>query len=236
METDDERLDYAIGHTQVLRPPRQTLETFGITSIRYYILTTPAYADPAAGQTETVIREGKVIAERPRVVTPYYLLNLEGFSHPARKYLEKMAQEGQSSPALLYRYRNEFKSLSIVSESIEQLARELTQKLERQGPAMAAVIEGVDELWDVSLLRFIHEFTLHSLQGNVADLERSGLLDIDRAGIPLDARQRIEELFVQVRDSQAGPSELKAELDSWGLWPEYEDRFLALFQRRPQSR
>jgi len=236
METDDERLDYAIGHTQVLRPPRQTLETFGITSIRYYILTTPAYADPAAGQTETVIREGKVIAERPRVVTPYYLLNLEGFSHPARKYLEKMAQEGQSSPALLYRYRNEFKSLSIVSESLAQLARELTQKLERQGTAMAAVIEGVDELWDVSLLRFIHEFTLNSLQGNVADLERSGLLDIDRSGIPLDARQRIEELFVRVRDSQAGPSELKAELDSWGLWPEYEDRFLALFQRRPQNR
>lgn len=233
METEDERLEYAIRHTQVLRPPRQALETFGITKIRYHLLTAPAYADLVAGEGETVVREGHVIAERPRVVTPYYLMNLQGFSHHARRYLEKIAQEGHSSPGLLYRYRNEVEGLSIVSEPLDQLAQKLTEKLEREGIALAAIIKGVDELWDVSLLRFIHEFTLRSLRSNVTDLGRRGLLGIDRAGVPLDARRRIEELFLQVRGGQVGPSELKAELDCWGLWPEYEDRFLALFQRRP---
>ena len=232
METEDERLEYAIRHTQVLRPPRQNLETFGITNVHYYLLTAPAYTDLVAGGGETVVREGQVIAERPRVVTPYYLMNLQGFSHHARRYLEKMAQEGHSSPALLYRYRNEAKSLSIVSEPLHKLAQELTEKLEREGMALASVIKGVDELWDVSLLRFIHEFTVRSLQSNVMDLGRRGLLEIDRAGVPLDARRGIEELFLRVKEGQVGPSELKAELDCWGLWPEYEDRFLALFQRR----
>jgi len=233
METEDERLEYAISHTQVLRPPRQNLETFGITKVRYHLLTAPAYADLVAGEGETVVREGQVIAERPRVVTPYYLLNLEGFSHHARRYLEKMAQEEHSSPALLYRYRNEVEGLSIVSEPLDQLAQKLTEKLEREGTALACVIKGVDELWDVSLLRFIHEFTIRSLQSNVMDLGRRGLLEIDPAGVPLDARRRIEELFHRVREGRVGPSELKVELDCWGLWPEYEDRFLALFQKRP---
>ena len=233
METEDERLEYAVRHTEVLRPPRQKLETFGITNIRYYLLTAPAYADLVAGGGETVVREGQVIAERPRVVTPYYLMNLQGFSQHARRYLEKIAQEGHSSPALLYRYRNEAKGLSIVSEPMHQLAQKLTEKLEREGIALASVIKGVDELWDVSLLRFIHEFTLRSLQSNVIDLGRRGLLGVDRAGVPLDARRGIEELFLQVRGGQVSPSELKAELDCWGLWPEYEDRFLALFHRRP---
>ena len=233
METEDERLEYAVRHTQVLRPPRQNLETFGITKVRYHLLTAPAYTDLVAGEGETVVREGQVIAERPRVVTPYYLLNLEGFSHHARRYLEKMAQEEHSSPALLYRYRNEVEGLSIVSEPLDQLAQKLTEKLEREGTALACVIKGVDELWDVSLLRFIHEFTLRSLQSNVMDLGRRGLLEIDPAGVPQDARRRIEELFHRVREGRVGPSELKVELDCWGLWPEYEDRFLALFQKRP---
>ena len=233
METEDERLEYAVRHTQVLRPPRQNLETFGITKVRYHLLTAPAYTDLVAGEGETVVREGQVIAERPRVVTPYYLLNLQRFSHHARRYLEKMAQEEHSSPALLYRYRNEVEGLSIVSEPLDQLAQKLTEKLEREGTALACVIKGVDELWDVSLLRFIHEFTIRSLQSNVMDLGRRGLLEIDPAGVPLDARRRIEELFHRVREGRVGPSELKVELDCWGLWPEYEDRFLALFQKRP---
>jgi len=233
METENERLEYAIQETQVLRPPRQALATFGITCICYYLLTVPSYAELVGGGEETVVREGQVIAERPRVVTPYYLLNLEGFSPHARKYLEKAArEEGPSSPALFYRYRNEARGLTIVSEPLAQLAAKLTEKLERERTNLASVIKGVDEMWDVSLLKFIHELTVRSLPSNIMELGRRGLLDIDRAGVPADARQCIEHLFRQVQQGKAEPRELKVEIDSWGLWPEYEDRFLALFRRQ----
>jgi hypothetical protein len=35
----DERIQYAIKRTEVLRPPEQSLATFGSTNVYYYIVT-----------------------------------------------------------------------------------------------------------------------------------------------------------------------------------------------------
>ena len=45
METDDEKIRYAVLATEILRPPKQSLYTFGTTNVTYYLLTHPAYAD-----------------------------------------------------------------------------------------------------------------------------------------------------------------------------------------------
>ena len=76
------------------------------------------------------------------------------------------------------------------------------------------------------------ELTESSLKDNLADLGRRGLLGMDQAGIPKDARYRIESLFQEVARGELDPSELKSELDRRGLFPEYEDRFLDLFRKR----
>jgi hypothetical protein len=54
-------------------------------------------------------------------------------------------------------------------------------------------------------------------------------LNTDAQGVPADARLRIEELFRQVARGEREPRELKEELDRWGLFDEYEDRFFTLF-------
>lgn len=232
MEIEDEKLRYAIQQTKVLRYPRQSLATFGTTTVSYYLLTKPVYAE-MVDKEETVVREGKVGAERPRVVTPSYLTKLEGFGSNARRYLEMIAREyGAHVPGLLYNYRNEPKELVIVSDSLEAVAHRLSEKIEREGDRLAAIIQGIDELWDVSLLKFINELTESSLRRNLSELEGRGLLDIDPLGVPRDARYRIEDLFQRVTLGELDPSELKVELDRWGLFSEYEDRFLNLFRRR----
>ena len=58
-----------------------------------------------------------------------------------------------------------------------------------------------------------------------------GLLDIDAGGIPVDARARIEKLFRSVAGGNTDPIELKKELDHWGLFEEYEDRFFSIFKK-----
>ena len=83
MDNENERIEYAVRHTQIIRHPRQHLATFGITNIYYYILSEPTYSEITDAANETVIREGRVIAERPKLVTPYYLSHLEGFSYDA---------------------------------------------------------------------------------------------------------------------------------------------------------
>ena len=70
MDIDDQRIEEIVKQTEILRLPRRKLATFGTTNINYYMVTKPAYSDPAEDVTETVVREGRVIAEKPRIVTP----------------------------------------------------------------------------------------------------------------------------------------------------------------------
>ncbi len=232
MSLDDERIKYAVSHTEILRPPRQHLSTFGTTNIRYYLLTEPVYSDLVKGVPETVIREGKVVSERPRIVTPYYLSRLEGFSPDARRYYESLVNRyGTSAPGLFYTYRNELKKLNIVSDNLPSMVNKLNDEINKCHDPLTAIVKGVDELWDVSILKFIYEITRSSLQDNLWQMGERGLLDMDASGISTDTRLRIEELFRQVARGEREPRELREELNRWGLFEQYEDRFFTLFQK-----
>jgi hypothetical protein len=231
MDIDDERIREAVRHTEILRPPKQGLATFGTTNIHYYLVTEPAYSELVKGTDETVIREGKVIAERPRIVTPYYLSRLEGFSSEAKRYFDMLIKiRGPNAPGLFYTYKNEPKELTIVSDNLLSVVDKLNDDIDKQGDPLTSIIRGQDELWDVALMKFIYEMTRSSLSDNLLQLGTRGLLDIDSRGIPTDARVRIEEFFQRALKGEIEPRELKEELDRWGVFDEYEDRFFAIFR------
>ncbi|MFH0847081.1 MAG: hypothetical protein V1894_03355 [Chloroflexota bacterium] len=233
MDINDERIKYAVERTEILRPPKRSLSTFGTTNVYYYLLTEPVYNDVFGHTTETVIREGRVVAERPKIVTPYYLSHLDGFGAGAKRYFDMLLREyGASAPGLLYGYRNESRGLNIVALNTLAVADKLNREIDQRSDPMVSIIKGEDELWDVSLMKFIYELTRNSLEHNVMELGSRGLLETDRAGIPAGARARIEELFQHVSLGKAEPAELKTELDRWGVFEEYEDRFLAMFRER----
>jgi hypothetical protein len=114
---------------------------------------------------------------------------------------------------------------------MDSVVRKLADKIDMEGDQLATIIKGVDELWDVSILKFIFDMTRYSLDSNIHELGRRGLLDVDPHGVPRDARQSIEQLFAYVERGELDPSALKTELDRWGLFGEYEDRFLRLFKK-----
>lgn len=229
---DEHRIRYAIQRTEVVRYPEQTLATFGLTNIYYYLLTEPVYGEIMPGDEEAVVREGKVIVERPKIVTPYYLLNLfEGFEHGA-EYANYMLREfGPNEPGLLYKYKNEMLDMNILSSPLDSIVNNLTVKIDREENRMAAIIKGIDELWDVSLMKFIHDLTRNSVRSNVMELGAKRLLDMDTSGITRYTRRSIEQLFAEAKEERAKAYELEAELRRWGLFEEYEDRFLDLFRR-----
>ncbi len=233
MDIDEERISKAVRQTEILRPPRQSLATFGTTNIYYYLVTEPVYSDLInSGVTETVIREGRILAERPKIVTPYYLTRLEGFSPSARKYFEALCHTlGAHAPGLFYTYRNEPKELNIVSGNIRSVVDKINADIDKRGDPLAAIIKGEDGLWDVSLLKFIYELTRSSAPDNISQLGSRGLLDTDSRGIPADARLRINHMFEMAAGGQVEPRELKDELERWDLFSEYEDKFFALFKK-----
>ncbi|MFA5149291.1 MAG: PAC2 family protein [Candidatus Omnitrophota bacterium] len=53
--------------------------------------------------------------------------------------------------------------------------------------------------------------------------------------LPLSVKDRIEQLFTQVKSDISKAGQLKAELDKWNAYKEYEDRFLDLFKKRDEK-
>jgi hypothetical protein len=221
----DEKIQYAVEHTEVLRVPMQSLATFGTTNIYYYLVT-------ELTEWVNVVREGRVIAARPKIVTPSYLINLEGFSSQARKFIEMMAERYPHEPGIFYTYKNEPGEMNIVSERVDAVIDKINQLVDDRRDPLTAIIKGVEELWDVSLLKFTYELTTSSVQANVAEMEQRGLLRVDSAGVPRDARNHIEELFEKTKRELSSAPELVAELNKWGLFHEYQDRFFSILRRR----
>jgi len=223
MESDD-KIRSVIENTMVLRPPKQQLATFGITNVYYYMLTELMHE-------VNVVREGRVIAARPKIVTPTYLINVEGFSGPARRFIQMAAEQNPHEPGILYSYKNETGEMNIVSEPLGNILDNINRRIDNRNDPLSAIIKGVEEMWDVSLMKFTFELTRNSAYRNFSELYGRGRLVADSRGIPRDARENIEELFEMAGKDPSYAPELASELHRWNLWNTYQDRFLNLFRR-----
>src|SRR6478735_10804250 len=85
MTNDD--FHYAIENTRVILAPERQIASFGSTSFRFYLIS--ELMDRA---NEIRVRDGKIHAERPQIVTPehYCKLLLEGFGEKAHKYVDQL--------------------------------------------------------------------------------------------------------------------------------------------------
>ncbi|MQG18912.1 MAG: hypothetical protein FI687_03975 [SAR202 cluster bacterium] len=223
----------AIEHSLIVRFPKQRLATFGSTNIKYYVLTEPVYQENDSKEKETVIRTGRVIAEKPKIITPHYAMNLEGFSQDAYQYFnDVIGQNEGNNPGILYSYKNEIGETNIVHGFTNEVADRITNDLNKKQEEMSVVIIGQDSLWDISILKFIYEFTASSISENLKQFQSKGLLTPQPAygGIPKGVTENIENLFSEVKNG-ADPNMLKKELDRWNIFNYYEDRFLDLFSK-----
>ena len=229
---NEERIARAAQITKIVRRPKQSLATFGSSKLHYYVVTDPVFKEWSGDQVESVIRKGLVVSNRPQLVTPTYMLNLDGFSEDAYTYMEEIAQRlGPNSPGILYGYKNNPETMDIVSGNPFDVAYRIATELDAKSRDNAVVITGLDELWDVSLMKFIYEYTLSSANSNAREMRSMGLLDtVPDLGVPSGIVQRIEELFKKT-EKGSDPNILHRELKRWGLFDVYETRFYRLFRK-----
>ena len=220
--------------TVVVKMPKQTLASFGTTVVTYNMVTRPLYqALDADKQTEeAVLRRGTVKAERPQIVTPQFLARTQGFGEEAQEFMRELILRGQADdPGLLYTYSNEPIQMEIIANRPQDVADRISQQIDSESRPLEAVILGVDELWDVSLMKFIFDLTNSSAPSNAADFTSSGRMQVDN-GVPMDARLRIRDLFHQVRSGNLDPAVLHQELEAWQLFDEYQDQFFHALKGR----
>lgn len=241
----DKRIRYAFENSEVLKWPKQLLSSFGSSEVHYHVLTEPVYQEFTKGVTETVVREGKVSWYRPQLLTPDYILRIEGFSDEARKAFSSLANKMPDIASILYRFqfKREVDSMNFVSGNLESVADKVSRDIEKRGDNLSAVIKGVGDLWDISLSKFILDMMTRSArQSQFPELQKRGLISYnqfgqqvvskDNSGIPIVAKREIESMFEQVKNGEMEPKDLKRELDRWGLFEIYQDRFFDLFKRR----
>jgi len=243
----DEKIKYAIESTEVLKQPKKLLSTYDSTTIHYYILTVPFYIE-FEGKTrdsETVVREGRITWHKPKLITPYYIMRMEGFSEEAKKAFEMLAGESSDLALMLYKLRfiKDYDRMDIVSTSLDEIAKKIDGDIEKRQDPFCAIIKGIDEFWDVSLTKFIYELVINSAYfsqlpdlsaNNLINLNSSGIpvISRDNHGIPLAALTEIENLFKLYEKGEIEAKKLKEELDSWELFSYYQDRFFNLFKKR----
>ena len=173
MKKDD--FDYAIENTQVIVAPEGRIQTFGNTSFTFYLIS-----ELMDRVDQVRVRNGKIHAERPQILTPDHFrhLLLEGFGDKARRYVEQL-QEHLRNIAVL-RYGFQFRKTDVTEEtvrdSMDAVISRTKRRVEAENEPLSAVIQGVDDAWEVCLLKFTIDMIERSSGGNVGDLRRRGLL------------------------------------------------------------
>ncbi len=67
------------------------------------------------------------------------------------------------------------------------------------------------------------------------DIERIKKSLTQLTKLPLSIKENIDRLFTQAKADISKAKELKAELDKWNVYKEYEDRFLDLFKKKKEG-
>lgn len=172
--TDDD-FQYAIENTRVILAPERQIATFGSTSFRFYLIS--ELMDQA---NEIRVRDGRIHAERPQILTPehYCRLLLEGFGDKAEKYVEMLRERTRDMAVL--RYGFQFRKTDVVEnrirDTMEAVVERTRRQVEHSEEPLSAVIQGVDDAWEVCLLKFTIDLIERSSGGNMGDFRRRGLV------------------------------------------------------------
>ncbi len=167
--------DYAIENTRVIVAPERQIATFGNTSFDFYLIS-----ELMDRVDQVRVRNGKIHAERPQILTPehYCRLLLEGFGEKAERYIDQLREHAQNIAVLRYGFQFRKTDLSEQThrDSIDSVINRTRRKVESKSESLSAVIHGVDDAWEVCLLKFTIDLVERSSGNNLGDFRKRGLI------------------------------------------------------------
>lgn len=223
---------YALANTEVILPPQKRLATFGDTIINYHLIS-----EKMDAVNEVRIREGRVHAERPQLLTAAYFesLMLEGFDEKAQQYVDWLREHMRDLAFLKYgfRFRKEAMHESTLHENLATVIARVKSAVEERGDPLTVVLKGVDDAWEICLLKFVTDTIRQSAPQNVKELKQRKMFE-QIGGVPRAIHEEVGEDFEAVGDDPAKMRALGEKLRRYGIFEPYEDRFYALVRRLPR--
>jgi hypothetical protein len=171
----EDTFQYAVENTQVIRAPQHRIQTFGQTSFRFFLVS-----ELMDDVDKVRVRDGQLHAERPQIITPEYMQHTlsEDFGERAGEFIEWLRDHAPQLAVLKYgfKFRKTNVTEQVVHSPLAQVLGRLNEEVERSEDPHSAIIQGVDEGWEVSLLKFASDMIESSAPKNLGDWRKRGLL------------------------------------------------------------
>lgn len=212
---------YALANAEVITAPSARLETFGATLLNYSLLT-----EPMDDTSRVRIREGRIQALKPEILTPASFTEspLEGFQSAAAEQFIRWLKKHASTISILrygFRIRHETIRENTVTDSLDAVLDRVKKNLQDHPDPLAAIVVGVEEPWEVCLLKLLFEVVLRSAPANARALRND----------PDGSRHEIEAAFRRAARDRAHLPALANLLQRRKCFNQYQDRFFALVRR-----
>jgi len=224
---------YAVNNTEIVLMPSRHLETFGTTLLNYHIIS-----ELMDTVNQTRIRAGRLQAHRPQIITPtaYSKTILEGFGEEAGKYVDWLKEHEKDVHILQYGYtlRKELFSEEVVSENIKSVSERVQNEVKGKKDPFSAVVLGVDEPWDVCLIKLFWEIIGFSAIPNIREMQKQRMFD-NEGGLPKGVRVEIDAAFLATSKDPSLIKDLGKKLQDYGVFEEYQDRFFSLVKASKRS-
>ena len=165
---------YAAKSARFVLEPSHRLETFGNTLVNYHLVSE---LEDRPGKIR--VREGRLEAHRPLVITPDFSgIETEGLSDEAKAYAEFLRQHESDLRILRYGFRLKADNYTeyVVTDRLSAVTERVRAEVAQAGDELAAVIQGVDEPWDVALVELWMREVRRSADGNIRELQEQGKL------------------------------------------------------------
>lgn len=171
---NQDTFQFAIEHTEVIRPPERRIATFGETAFEFQLV-----AELMDNPGQVRVRQGRLYAERPQILTPDYLRRTlsEGFGEKAAAFLEWMREHASDLALLRYGFqlRKTHVREWVLNRPVEAVVAELGEEFDRAADPLRALVLGVDEGWEVCLLKFAADLIEESAGQHMREFKRRGL-------------------------------------------------------------
>lgn len=222
---------YALHNTDVIQPPSGRLETFGNTVVNYHLLS-----ETMDDTTQIRIREGRIEAFRPQIIMPDGAGQepLEGFGQEAQDYMQWLKDNAQDLVLLRYGFQIKKEDVRqyIVHDHLSTVIAQIEQAVKVKDDPLSAIVVGVEQPWEVSLMKLMVDVMQKSVVANINDLQKKNLLPLNPEQTEQRKRTEIESDFQAAAQDRRLIQDLGRKLQKYGLFDEFEDRFFALVKER----
>jgi len=212
---------YAVNNTELIATPSNHLETFGETVVNYYLVS-----QLMDSVDQVRVREGHLKALKPTIITPQSLgqVDVGDFGVDAEEYAEWLAEHANDLHLLQYGFtlqKQEIKEY-VVTDHIDNVLERVKNDSSIAEDPLSAILIGVDDPWQVCLLKLMVELVQDSVKENMQDLKQHS------ADMKKRLHSHIDQAFLDASRDPSRISALAEMLKLNNLWEKYEDRFFAL--------